>query len=322
MLARALGAAPDERRATEVVRRHALVACRADDVHVIACGPEHGRAELRGEHGEPTALAAAATPASSCLTVRLGRPHARRRDDLPLLSCELCGSLDADTACAPLTAAGTVVGAVLATGRALVDEAPEVLDEIAAIAGPAIAGVRAFDLASAHAHTDPLTGLPNRRAATDATDRLIALARRCAQPLTVMRIDVDGISELNDRLGAPAGNGVIHALAAVLRTRMRTSDLVARFGFDELLVVLPDTTADVGVSLGDDLRRLAYELTPTGSAQDVTVSVGVAAFPVDGSTTSDVLSAAERALLVAQAEGGDRVATTEPPDPRSLFPPD
>lgn len=320
MLARALGAAPDERRASEIVRRHVQVACRADDVTLIACGPERGRVELRPDDDAPSVLEAAATPASSCLTVRLGRPHARRRDEEPLLACELCGALDADTACAPLTAAGSVVGAVLASGTGLAPDAPEVLDDVAAVAGPAIASLRAFDLAGAHAHTDPLTGLPNRRSAEESAERLVALARRCAQPLTVMRIDVDGISSLNDRLGAEVGNGLIHSLAAILRARMRTSDLVARFGFDELLVVLPDTQTDVGVQLGEDLRRLAHELTPSGAADTVTVSVGVASFPIDGDTCADVLASAERALLVAQTEGGDRVAATEPPDPSELFP--
>lgn len=318
-LARALGAAPDERRAGAVVRRHAMESCSADHLALIACGPERGRAILRDPGEDFPALAAGATPAGTCLAVRLGRPHARRRSERPLLGCELCGALDVDTACAPLTAAGAVVGALLATGRALTDDAAARLDEIAAVAGPAIAGLRAFDLASAHSHTDALTGLPNRRAAEDAIDRMTALARRSAQTLAALRVDVDGIAAVNERFGHEAGDAIIQSLAAVLRARLRASDLVARVGGDEYLALLPDTGSAEAVGLGEGLCRIAREFTPPGAADPVTVSVGVASFPVDADTPTDLLEAAERALLAAQTAGGDRVAAVEPPDPWDLL---
>jgi diguanylate cyclase (GGDEF)-like protein len=319
MLARALGAAPDERRASGVVRRYVEQACEAENVVLIACGPERGRAVIHYDVDAPTALAAAATPGGTCLTVRLGRPHARRAGDSPLLACELCGGLTGDTACAPLTAAGAVVGAVLATGGTLVDDAPEILDDIAAIAGPAIAALRSFDLAAAHAHTDGLTGVPNRRAAEDGAERMVAHARRRAESLSMMRVDLDGIAGLNDRLGTEAGDGVIQSLAAVLRARLRSSDLVARFGGDEFVVLLPDTAAEVAVELAEGLCRLARELTPPGANDPVTVSVGIASFPLDGESAQDVLTAAERALLDAKTAGGDRVTAVDPPDPWSLL---
>lgn len=319
MLARALGAASDERRAGAVVRRHAIEACGADHIALVACGPERGRATLRDPGEDFPGLAAGATPAGTCLAVRLGRPHARGRGEAPLLGCELCGGLDLDTACAPLTAAGAVVGSVVATGRALADDAPERLDEIAAIAGPALAGLRAFDLASAHAHTDALTGLPNRRAAEDAVERIVALGRRCAQAVTALRVDVDGIAAVNDRFGAETADGIIQSLAAVLRARLRESDLVARVGGDEFLALLPDTGSDEAIALAEGLCRLAREFTPPGSPDPVTVSVGVASFPVDAESATELLQAADRALLAAQTAGGDRVAAVEPPDPWELL---
>ena len=318
-LARALGAAPDERRASIVVRRFVEESCSADTVLLIACGPERGRAEIHDDEDASNSVTLAARPAGLCLTVRLGRPHERRRGESPLLACELCGSLDANTACSPLTAAGAVVGAVLATGTRLTDDAPETLEDVAAIAGPVIAALRAFDLASAHAHTDGLTGLPNRRAAEDGAERMVALARRQAESISVMRIDLDGISSINDRLGHETGDGVIQSLAAVLRARLRSSDLVARFGGDEFVVLLPDTAAEIAVELGEGLRRLARELTPPGATDPMTVSVGISSFPLDGETANDVLAAAERALLGAKSAGGDRVTSVDPPDPWSLL---
>lgn len=318
-LARALGAASDERRADDIVRRHVIESCNAEHVALIACGPERGRAVLRDPGGAFPELAAGAAPAGTCLTVRLGRPHARRRANEPLLGCELCGSLDADTACAPLTAAGAVIGAVLATGRPLAGDATDTLDDVAAVAGPAIASLRAFDLASAHAHTDSLTALPNRRAAEDAAERMVALARRSAQPLAVMLVDLDGIAALNDQLGAEAGDDVIYSLAALLRARLRTSDLVARVAGDEFLAVLPNTQSDDVLELARGLCRLARELTPRGAPDPVTVSVGVASFPLDGEVAADVIAAAEKALLEAKTAGGDRVTAVDPPDPWSLI---
>jgi diguanylate cyclase (GGDEF)-like protein len=319
MLARALGAASDERRAGIVVRRYASGVCGADHVALIACGPERGHATLRDPGDDFPGLAAGAMPAGTCLTVRLGRPHARCRGDAPLLGCDLCGRIDLDTACAPLTAAGAVVGAVLVTGRCLTDDASERLDEIAAIAGPAIAGLRAFDLASAHSHTDALTGLPNRRAAENAAERMVALGRRCAQAVTAIRVDIDGIAVLTDRFGGEAGDSVVQSLAAILRARLRASDLVARVGADEFLAVLPDTGSTEAVALGEGLRRLAREFTPSGSPDPVTVSVGVASFPVDAEAGAELLAAAERALLAAQTAGGDRVTVLSPPDPWELL---
>lgn len=317
LFARALGAATDERRACDVVRRYVSDMCGAETVVLIACGPERGRATFRDDPRSPTTLAAG--PAGSCLTVRLGRPHARRRSDEPLLACELCGRLDADTACAPLTAAGTVLGAVMAAGPELAGDAERRLDDIAAVAGPALAALRSFDLAGAHAHTDALTGLPNRRAAEESTDRMLAFARRTTQTVAVMRIDVDGSGARNARLGTEAGDAVLQSLATLLASRLRQSDLVARYGGDEFLVLLPETPSEFAVQLGNGLRELARELTPSGAADPVTVSVGVASFPYDGEHTAEVLAAAERALLRCKAAGGDLVAASEPPDPSQLL---
>ena len=204
-------------------------------------------------------------------------------------------------------------------GLALAEDAPETLDAVAAVAGPAIAALRAFDLATVHAHSDPLTGLPNRRAAEERADQMTAFAVRSAHPLSVMRIDVDGIARINDRLGKETGDGILRSLAVALRSRLRMSDLIARFGGDEFIVMLPDTEAEHAFELGEALCRLARELTPAGATDPVTVSVGIASFPPDGDTARDLLLAAERALLGAKGSGGNCVSTSDPPGPWSLY---
>jgi diguanylate cyclase (GGDEF)-like protein len=318
-LARALAAAPDEWRAADVLRRHILADCDADDVALISSGPERGHATFNDLTGGLTAIAGAGVPPGSCLAVRLGKPHAYRVNESRLLRCDLCDRIQGESVTVPLIAAGTVIGAVLASGARLHPDALARLDDAASIFGPVVAGLRSFELASAHAHTDTLTGLPNRRAVEEDVERLTALSRRSAQALTMLRIDVDGMLALNDRLGHEIGDTVIASLAVLLRARLRSSDVVARVGGDEFLVLLPDTTRDSGITLAEGLRALTSELTPAETTDLLTVSVGVASFPVDAESARDLLDSVERALTSAKMAGGNRVFAVEPPDPWSMF---
>ncbi len=134
----------------------------------------------------------------------------------------------------------------------------------------------------------------------------------------MLRIDVDGMLALNERVGHEIGDTVIASLAALLRARLRASDVVARIGGDEFLVLLPDTTPDAGIALAEGLRGLTAELSPA-ETDELTVSVGVASFPVDAESARDLLDSAEQALVSAKTAGGNRVYAVEPPDPWSLF---
>lgn len=317
--ARALAASPDEWRAAEVLQRHLLEVCEADDVGLIVSGPERGRATFRDLTGGLTALSMGGVPPSSCLAVRLGKPHFHASSDRPLLRCELCDRLHGESVTVPLVAAGAVIGALIVTAPHLHPESMDRLEEAASVFGPVLAGLRAFELASAHAHTDTLTGLPNRRAAEEDVERLSALARRSAQALTLLRVDVDGMLALNDRVGNETGDTVIVSLASLLRARLRSSDVVARIGGDEFLVVLPNTPAEAGVALAEGLRSLTGELTPYDALDQLTVSVGVASFPLDAESPRDLMEATDRALSSAKSAGGNRVFAVEPPDPWLLL---
>lgn len=317
--ARALAAAPDEWRAAEVLRRHLLEVCEADDVGLIAAGPERGRASFRDLTGGLTAISTGGVPPASCLAIRLGKPHWHSPGERPLMRCELCDRLQGESVTVPLIAAGTVIGALIVTATAIHPESMDRLEEAASVFGPVLAGLRSFELASAHAHTDTLTGLPNRRAAEEDVERLSALARRSAQALTLLRVDVDGMLALNDRVGHETGDSVIVSLASLLRARLRASDVVARIGGDEFLVLLPNTSPEAGVALAEGLRSLTGELTPLDALDQLTVSVGVASFPLDAESPRDLLDAAERALSSAKSAGGNRVFAVEPPDPWLLL---
>ncbi len=163
------------------------------------------------------------------------------------------------------------------------------------------------------ATTDPLTGLANRRAATEALGRELARrARARARGTTALcLLDVDHFKSVNDLHGHEVGDAVLTHLGAVLRRACRASDLPARIGGEELSVLLPDTDLAGAVELAERLR--------TALAQDpgplpVTVSVGVAAAPETAEDPAGLLRAADRALYRAKRGGRDQVRSASPID--------
>lgn len=158
--------------------------------------------------------------------------------------------------------------------------------------------------------TDPLTGLWNYRYFQLRFTREIERAARFARPLAVMMLDVDRFKWVNDTYGHPRGDSVLVELSRRVQTQIRDVDVLARYGGEELVLILPET--------GEDGARTAAEricaavradpvLTdddPTGGVA-VTVSIGVAVFPIHGTTASELLSQADEALYAAKSAGRD-----------------
>jgi diguanylate cyclase (GGDEF)-like protein len=116
---------------------------------------------------------------------------------------------------------------------------------------------------------------------------------------------VDHFKRYNDSLGHQAGDEVLIRVAAVLREATREIDCAARYGGEEFLVILPETTMGGAVEVADRIRaRLAREAFPGGR---VTLSIGVAEFPVHGETPVTLIASADAALYRAKHEGRDRV---------------
>lgn len=175
---------------------------------------------------------------------------------------------------------------------------------------------------AALALADPLTGLPNRRALDGFLDEaLAAAALRGAGPgPAVVMIDVDRFKQINDAISHARGDEVLRGVAAALRSSLRAPDLVARYGGDEFVVVLPDTAAgDAGAAMAR--ARAAVAALPTGSdaggtsthrrrCDVVTLSVGVvAARP--GEDATEVLARADAAMYAVKRAGGDAVRVHE-----------
>jgi diguanylate cyclase (GGDEF)-like protein len=169
------------------------------------------------------------------------------------------------------------------------------------------------------ASTDPLTGLPNRRAFLAAAQAAIATAWRQSAPLSVMLIDLDRFKAINDRHGHPAGDAVLRATAEVLRATLRRTDLPVRWGGEEFAALLPFTGTEEAATLAERLRYAVRALVPHpggDAAGPVTISVGIAA--ITPAVTADSalaagMGAADAALYAAKTQGRDRVALAAPP---------
>jgi diguanylate cyclase (GGDEF)-like protein len=154
------------------------------------------------------------------------------------------------------------------------------------------------------AKTDPLTGLSNRRAFDALFDEELYRATRTRRPLALMLVDLDGLKGINDDHGHAAGDVALKRVAEVLRSNRRT-DRCARLGGDEFAVLLPETDARAASHVAQRLCAAVRVAEQPGYT--VTLSLGIAATPDDGTTTVELHSVADTALYTAKRRGGDQV---------------
>jgi diguanylate cyclase (GGDEF)-like protein len=284
----------------------------------------------------------------TCATER--RAVTLYRDD-PTLTAAAAAELDrwgelADLT-VPLVYRGQLIGLIdVGESRSLrrfSDDEVRVLQAIADQAAIAIVNARTIKRLEEQAVTDDLTGLYNRRHLEQRLRQEVARARRYAQDLSVLMLDLDEFKHFNDTFGHPLGDKLLQELAAVVLAEVRQEvDVVARYGGDEFVVVMPLTPArdeDVGAALAAAERIRAavgahlFEGWPGRREEHVTVSIGVAsvasvadaanpAAPVGTDAQSDdasrsaraaavLLAAADKALYSAKRQGRDRVCLYE-----------
>jgi len=160
------------------------------------------------------------------------------------------------------------------------------------------------------ASTDFLTGLANRRQAAAMFERELARSRRVGCPLSVILMDFDHFKTVNDTYGHEVGDAVLRHVAELLRTRLRATDVIARHGGEEFLVVLPETGADGAAFLADTVRHAVQEtpLIHGGHRIPLSISAGVTALEPGQDVTIDVLTTrADEAMYCAKNLGRNRV---------------
>ncbi len=149
---------------------------------------------------------------------------------------------------------------------------------------------------------DPLTGLYNRRYMQDALERYISLSERDGNPLSVLMIDLDHFKKLNDTHGHAKGDAVLREVAGQLVGSLRPADVVARYGGEELMVILPNCGLE-DAKLKAEMLRSRIEGLSTLHGTPITASFGVAAIPETANGVGDVVAMADGALYAAKQAG-------------------
>jgi diguanylate cyclase (GGDEF)-like protein len=161
--------------------------------------------------------------------------------------------------------------------------------------------------------TDELTGLFNRRGFAMVVDRLFAQAQRYNRPATVMMVDLDRFKALNDGYGHEAGDRMLRLVAKCIQTELRHTDVLARYGGDEFVALLPETPADSALEVAGRIREAVAgtPLESDGRSVVGSVSIGIASYPEAGRTLDGVLARADRAMYVAKQKGRNGVMKFE-----------
>lgn len=155
---------------------------------------------------------------------------------------------------------------------------------------------------------DSLTGLHSRDHFVAEVEQELLRASRSGRPFALVMVDLDGLKAANDRFGHASGDLLLRAVAEVLRGDIRATDVAARFGGDEFVLLLPETDLAGALLVADkvrvDIRRLA--LPNNGSVIRTSASLGVVTFPDDGRTSSELLRRADLAMYEAKRRGRDQ----------------
>jgi diguanylate cyclase (GGDEF)-like protein len=165
------------------------------------------------------------------------------------------------------------------------------------------------------AMTDGLTHIPNYRFLRQAVEAEVNRALRSDGFFTVVMVDVDNLKKYNGAHGHLAGSELLRRLARILRENVRRSDVAAKYGGDEFLLILPQTRPEGGVTLSERLRRRIGEHLRGCAGEVLSCSFGVAGFPEDGCDFESLVAAADRALFRAKKEGRNAVVCVADREP-------
>jgi two-component system cell cycle response regulator len=301
-------------RILTVVLETAMAATRARAGAVLLVGPDRTELELAvaqglRDRGVPDDLR---LPMGAGVAGRVARTGDAIRGRVDALE-PAAGEPRAQALLAvPLKSSSTVIGVLTLYDRAdgePFDEADlATLRTFTSQATVAVDNVVLHEEAQRLSITDGLTGLWNYRYFTMTIGKEIERAARFSRPLALLLLDLDHFKLVNDVYGHQRGDAVLIELAARVRGQVRDVDTLARYGGEEFIVILPETDEE-GAVLAAERIRAAVRRRPFGepgeAPLEVTVSVGVAVFPVHGAGATSLLRRADEALYTAKREGRD-----------------
>jgi diguanylate cyclase (GGDEF)-like protein len=213
--------------------------------------------------------------------------------------------------CIPITYGESLLGVLNIENRNENAFSPQdvlILNTLADLLATALHNAFVFQKLQQQSITDGLTGIKTRRFFWEALSAEWKRASRSGRPFSVVLIDLDKFKEVNDTMGHFEGDLVLARVGRLLEQKSRQSNVVARYGGDEFIVLMPDTGSEQAQVLAERLRQwLASD--PMLSERHVTGSFGVASFPMHGFSIEDIIRVADSGMYVSKRSGGNSVST-------------
>ena len=238
------------------------------------------------------------------------------REDLPtLVEPRLSVGEVEDDHTTPVVCGGQSLGVLAVAvedGRELDELERQLVADLARHLGIALENARLYE----QAIRDDLTGLYLKRHFLDRLHEEIDRARRYGKPMAVLMADLDHFKRVNDERGHLSGDRVLRELARLILASVRSSDIVGRFGGEEIALILPEQAAAGARRAAEKVRQAVeasqFPAADEGPPIEITLSLGVAVFPGDGDDVDALLSAADQALYEAKRQGRNRVCSGGP----------
>jgi len=261
-------------------------------------------------------------PPDACWSLRRGRPHWSGHPGTDIGCQHLNESTTNESLCVPMVAQGNTIGVLLLEFQSAPEHRYEFANEsfrdthqplaisAASQIALSLASLQLRETLREQSIRDPLTRLFNRRFLEESFERELQLADRKKQSVAVLFLDLDHFKRFNDTFGHDAGDLVLQSLADQFRNFFRATDICCRYGGEEFAIILPEATSKDAATRANTLRlevkslRLQYKKQSLGQ---LTLSVGVAAFPENGSTSSELLKIADQCLYESKERGRDVV---------------
>lgn len=215
--------------------------------------------------------------------------------------------------CIPVTYGETLLGVLNVESRKEDAFSPQdtlIMNTMADLLATALHNAFVFQKLQQQSITDGLTGLKTRRYFWESLSSEWKRAARSGRPFSVVLMDLDKFKEVNDSLGHLEGDLVLARVGRILEQKSRQSNIVARYGGDEFIILMPETGVEQAQILAERLR-LWIATDPMLNQQHITGSFGVGSFPVHGSSSEEIIRSADAGMYISKHAGGDRVSTAD-----------
>ncbi|MDR3576612.1 MAG: diguanylate cyclase [Anaerolineaceae bacterium] len=253
-----------------------------------------------------------------CWAIRRSRPHLVTDVHNGLLCRHVSNPPPTSTLCVPVMSEGLAIGLLyMETNKnnaALNEDQLQLAAAVADQIGLALSNLQLRDNLHEQAIRDPLTTLYNRYYMQESLERELRRAERSGHSVTLLMVDLDHLKAFNDRYGHLSGDELLRGLGKLLKKMFRGGDILSRYGGDEFLVVLPEASIEIGLQRAEELRQNVKEMLiqiEDYPLQNLTISIGISSWPEHGTSSADVLRAADKALYLAKTQGRDRVIVAE-----------